>query len=197
MQWVVLDFGEVIARRTTAVPALAALVGAPEEAFSAAYWELRDPYDRGCPDLDYWRAVGDQAGVRVSERQAVALTEADILGWLDLDPATLALLGDLDRAGVALSMLSNAPVAHGRAFRDQPWAAHFQHVVISGDLGCAKPDPQIWQLLTRQLAARPADCLFLDDKQSNVDGALAAGLSAQRWTGAGPARRYLTDAGLL
>lgn len=206
MRWVVFDYGEVIGLRTGNLPELAAMLGVATEPFEAAYWANRDAYDRGCGDLEYWQAIGDRVGVAVDGERAAALTEADIAGWLHVDDDALALLDDLSRAGAdagfGLALLSNAASTHGRAFERQPWAAYFQHIVISGDLKCAKPDPEIWRALVEQLTAPgdgfpPDEVLFLDDKQANVDGARAAGLRAQRWTGAAAARAHLTALGVL
>jgi putative hydrolase of the HAD superfamily len=196
LRWLVFDYGEVLCRRTGALPGMAARLGVAAEPFAAAYWAARDAYDRGCTDLEYWRAVGDAVGVPVGERQAEELTAADIDGWLDTDPAMLDLLAELG-ATTNLALLSNAPATHGRAFERQEWARHFRHLVISGDFGCAKPDPEIWRILTGRLGSAPGDCFFLDDRQVNVDGARAAGLRAQRFTGAAAARRHLAELGVL
>ena len=59
------------------------------------------------------------------------------------------------------------------------------HLVFSGDLFMAKPDVEIYAALVGKLgAAAAADCLFFDDRQTNVDGAVAAGLTAHLWTSA-------------
>jgi putative hydrolase of the HAD superfamily len=193
VRWIVFDYGEVISRRTRALPRLADMLGAPPAAVIPAYWTLRERYDRGCTDLEYWQAVGERAGVEVSRRLADELSEADAVGWLDTDPAALALIAELDRAGTGLCLLSNAPSAHGDVFRRQPWARYFDHIMISGDLGgIAKPDPAIWVALTVMLGAPPGDCLFFDDRQVNVVGARTAGLHAELWTSAADARAHLT-----
>lgn len=49
----------------------------------------------------------------------------------------------------------------------------------------AKPDPDVCSVLAEQPGARPADCLFLDDRQENVDSARRAGLRAEHWSGTG------------
>ena len=192
VRWIVFDYGEVLSRRTRALPQLADMLGAPAAAVIPAYWTLRERYDRGCSDLEYWQAVGERAGVDVDRRLAADLSEADAAGWLDTDPATLALIAELDRAGTGLCLLSNAPSTHGDVFRRQPWARYFDHIMISGELGgIAKPDPAIWAALTVMLEASPGDCLFFDDRQVNVAGARTAGLHAELWTSAADARTHL------
>lgn len=191
MRWIVFDYGEVIGRRSRGLPGMARMLGVPADRFEGAYWDSRDAYDRGQSDVEYWRALGSRLGVEVDAARAAELSEADVTGWLDADPETVALLGELGAEGFGLALLSNAPSSHGRVFEQQPWAGHFQHILISGDLNIAKPDPEIWRVLIQRLAAPPPDCLFLDDKQVNVDGARTAGLKAERWTGATTARSHI------
>ncbi|PRY32671.1 HAD-IA family hydrolase [Umezawaea tangerina] len=193
--WIVFDYGEVISTRTAALPTLAALLGVPVDALDAAYWAPRDAYDRGQADLDYWRAVGDGVGVSVSPELAAELTEVDIEGWLHPAPESLALLDEL--ADLPLALLSNAPVSFARVAERQEWTKDFRHLVFSGDLGVAKPDPAIWEALARQLGAEPRDCVFFDDRQVNIDGALTAGMGGVLWRGAVPAREELVRLGVL
>nr|WP_168518478.1 HAD-IA family hydrolase [Streptomyces sp. S1D4-11]QIZ02306.1 HAD-IA family hydrolase [Streptomyces sp. S1D4-11] len=61
-------------------------------------------------------------------------------------------------------------------------------MLFSGELGVAKPDPDVCSVLAEQSGARPADCLFLDDRQENVDSARRAGLRAEHWSGTGAGR---------
>ncbi|RZQ65261.1 HAD family hydrolase [Amycolatopsis suaedae] len=191
MHWVVFDYGEVIVQRTTALPDLANRLGVPLGGFEQAYWAHRDDYDRGTTDLEYWQAVGDQLGVAVDARFAEELAEIDVEGWGRTDPAVIELLEALDEAGAALALLSNASSSFGRWVEKQPWTRHFRHLLFSGDLGMAKPDRQIFELLVERLGAEPGDCLFFDDRQSNVDGARVAGLRAHRWLGVATAHEVL------
>ena len=191
--WVVFDYGEVICRRTTALPALAAAFGVPAAEFEPQYWAHRDAYDRGASDLDYWGAIGDALGVRVDQSTSDTLTALDIEGWSSVEQASRELLAALDEAGAALALLSNAPSSFARFAERQDWARHFRVRVFSGDVGMAKPDADIFQLLLGRLGARPADCLFLDDRKSNVDGARAVGLRAHLWRGVDDFRESAYD----
>ena len=196
-RWVVFDYGEVISKRTGALPDLARTLGAATEAFEPAYWAERDAYDRGLPDTEYWRAVGARVGRKVDDATASRLTELDTHGWLRLDSDTVTLIDHLSAAGVPLALLSNAPSSFGRLVEGQSWSARFEHLMFSGDLGVAKPDGKIWAALLDRLAASPSDCVFLDDRKINVDGAIAAGLRGLLWTDAPSARARLVDFGLL
>lgn len=52
----------------------------------------------------------------------------------------------------------------------------FDDVVISGEVGLRKPQPEIYLLAAERLKAEPAHCVFVDDFQVNADGAIAVGM---------------------
>jgi putative hydrolase of the HAD superfamily len=187
----VFDYGEVISTRTKAVPELAAILGVEPAVFEPRYWAQRDTYDRGCSDLAYWSAIGDALGMAVDQSTSDKLTAIDIQGWLIPDPASVDLLAELGDAGFPLALLSNAPTSFARIAERQDWARHFRATVFSGDLGHAKPDAEIFSALLAELGAKPDDCLFFDDRQANVDGAMAVGIQAHRWLGVDTARDQL------
>lgn len=194
MRWVVFDFGQVIGLRTEAVPAMAAKAGMPLPEFEPAYWANRSRYDLVGDDLAYWRAV---AGERVDAALAAELTELDEAGWLTVDSAAIALIVELFERGVPMALLSNAPSSFGRAVEAQPWAKYFRTLLFSADLGMTKPDRAIYETLLDRIDADAADCFFTDDRQDNVDGAIAAGLRAARWQGADALRPLLVEFGVL
>jgi 2-haloacid dehalogenase len=105
---------------------------------------------------------------------------------------SVALLEELDRAGVPLYALTNwsretFPIAR-RCF---PFLARFRGVVVSGEERAAKPDPRIYRILLERYALDPAACLFVDDVARNVEGARAAGMEGILFTSAADLRREL------
>lgn len=184
MNWIVFDYGDVISKHTDALPALAAAFGSEVGEFEPHYWAERFQYDSGGTDLEYWQSIGRALNVPVDQAFSEKLTWIDVEGWTHLEPASLELLEALHEAGAALALLSNASATFGRWVREQEWAGLFRVKLFSGDLGCLKPDAKIYRILLGELGAEPADCLFFDDRQSNVDGARAVGMKAERWLGA-------------
>ena len=197
IQWVVFDYGEVISRRSVAFPQLAAMMGAELPAFREAYRRGRDAYVLGSSDADYWHAVGARLGVSVDDDLIHALTRLDIQGWLVVDRAAVELIEDLHDAGIRLALLSNLPSSLARAVERQPWTRAFRHLLFSADIGVAKPNAGSWRTLVTRLNTNPDACLMLDDRQYNVDAARAAGLHAERWSGADAARQVLSELGVF
>ncbi|WP_181774618.1 HAD family hydrolase [Amycolatopsis pittospori] len=183
MNWIVFDYGDVISEHTDAKPKLAEAFGLDLAEFEPHYWAERVRYDSGGSDLEYWQSVGRALNVPVDQAFADELTRIDVEGWTHLEPAVMELLEGLHEAGAALALLSNASSTFGRWVREQEWANLFRVKLFSGDLGCLKPDAKIYRILLGELGADPADCLFFDDRQSNVDGARAVGMKAERWLG--------------
>jgi len=54
----------------------------------------------------------------------------------------------------------------------------FDAAVISTQIGAIKPDPKMYEAILQKLNAEPGDCLFVDDRISNLEGAKAAGMKA-------------------
>lgn len=68
---------------------------------------------------------------------------------------------------------------------------------VSFRLGVAKPDPEVFARVTRELQVPPHAVFFADDNPVNVAAAQAAGWAAARTVGPGELRAALTAAGLL
>jgi 2-haloacid dehalogenase len=59
-----------------------------------------------------------------------------------------------------------------------PFIGAFRDYVVSGHVGCWKPDTAIYDLVCRTGGFAARDAVFIDDVLKNVEGARAAGLSA-------------------
>lgn len=90
----------------------------------------------------------------------------------------VALLRRLRRAGRPVYALSNfATVKFAIARRMFDFLNEFDHAVISGHVGAAKPDPRIYEVLFERVGALPEDLLFIDDSPANVRAAEALGMA--------------------
>ncbi len=73
----------------------------------------------------------------------------------------------------------------------------FLHLMDGGVFSCyehkIKPDRDIYESLCEKYALDKKECLFLDDHQVNVDGALKAGLKAILFTDYPSARKAVED----
>jgi len=54
----------------------------------------------------------------------------------------------------------------------------FDSMVISGEVGLHKPEPEIFELGAERLGVEPSGCVFVDDLRENCEGAEAVGMTA-------------------
>jgi epoxide hydrolase-like predicted phosphatase len=77
-------------------------------------------------------------------------------------------------AGLRTGMISNS---WGRGRYDRSlFDELFDGVVISGEVGLHKPQPQIFELGAERVGLRPSRCVFVDDLRENCEGAEAVGM---------------------
>jgi epoxide hydrolase-like predicted phosphatase len=58
----------------------------------------------------------------------------------------------------------------------------FEEIVLSGDLGTVKPNPEIYHATLEKLGVGPEESVFIDDRQSNIEGAEALGIKSILFT---------------
>jgi len=83
----------------------------------------------------------------------------------------------------ALALLTNSgPTTRSTLLPRHRLERWFSLAVISAEEQISKPDIRIYQRTCERLALAPAECLFVDDRQSNTEGARLAGLAAIRFS---------------
>lgn len=126
---------------------------------------------------------------------AVATPFPDVCGVIDA----------LEARAIGLGLVSNGGAAmQWSKVRALGLASRLGTVVISEEVGVAKPDPAIFHLALDRLGVAAADAWFVgDNPDADVRGAEAAGLTAfwvatgMSWDGEAPPRRCLTRLGDL
>ena len=114
-------------------------------------------------------------------------------------PGTHEIVAELDAAGVPLFAITNFSADFWPPFhaKEQAFFSRFRDIVVSGQVKLLKPDPAIYYLALDRFHLRPADALFVDDREINVEGALAVGMQAHLFTNAADLRTRLEAERLL
>jgi putative hydrolase of the HAD superfamily len=76
-------------------------------------------------------------------------------------------------AGIRTCLLSNS---WGNSYPREQFAELFDGVVISGEVGLRKPDPEIFQHALELLDLPPHECAFIDDIEHNIRAAERLGI---------------------
>ena len=89
----------------------------------------------------------------------------------------VAILAELRARNVPLYALTNFsaetfPAAYER-FEFLSW---FRGILVSGQVKMIKPDSRIFELFLEKFAIDPAHAIYIDDRQNNVDAAIALGM---------------------
>jgi 2-haloacid dehalogenase len=110
---------------------------------------------------------------------------------------TVQILRELHAAAVPLYGLTNwsaelFPVARRRFdFLDL-----FEDIIVSGEEGVAKPNPEIFKILGERITHPLERCVFIDDSAANIAAAGQAGLDTILFTDTGHLREDLLLRGL-
>jgi len=114
-------------------------------------------------------------------------------------PGVHALVEALDAREVPLFAITNFSADFWAPFHEKERAffARFRDIVVSGEVKLLKPDPVIYYLALDRFGLRPDQALLIDDRQINVDAALAVGMRAHLFTDAADLRARLQAEGLL
>lgn len=110
---------------------------------------------------------------------------------------TVAVLADLRQAGVRLAALTNwsaekFPIARER----YAFLGWFETIVVSGEIGIAKPDPRIFHHLLERTGFEAERTVYVDDVAANVAVAAGLGMIAVQFAGPETLRGDLRRLGL-
>ncbi|MEV3911918.1 HAD family hydrolase [Streptomyces canus] len=148
---------------------LGSMTGAEREC-----WEFRDLSDEA--NRQAYRALFRIAGL---ECEALFDTVFDRLtderhwaAYADTRPT----LEHLSRAGLPVGVLSNITWDIRRAFGREELTPLVDDFVLSYEVGCCKPEPDIFRTACERLAVPPKRCLLLGDDEVTDGGAVRAGL---------------------
>jgi epoxide hydrolase-like predicted phosphatase len=92
------------------------------------------------------------------------------------DEAMQAVLRRSRAAGIRTGLISNS--MGDTVYDRSTFADLFDGVVISGEVGLHKPQPEIFLLGAERAGVEPAECVFVDDLRENCAGAEAVGMTA-------------------
>ena len=145
------------------------------------------------------QAVAECAAAHPHHADKIALWRD---GWekmlRDEISGSVEILAELRNKGHRLHALTNwsaetFPIAR-RRFEFLKW---FEDIVVSGEVGLAKPDPRIFALTIERCRLEPARTLFIDDSLRNVEAGRDAGLRALHFRDPHQLRADLTRLGML
>jgi epoxide hydrolase-like predicted phosphatase len=177
----VVDFGGVL---TTSIWPAFDMFGRAEGLGEGAVRELFRTRPEALADLrlletgevepaDFERRFAQHLGL--GPERAEGLIDRLFAG-LGPDEEMLQAVRAAKRSGLRTGLISNSwgTTIYGSDVLD----GMFDVVVISGEVGMHKPQPEIYLLCAERLGVEPTACVFVDDLRENCAGAEAVGMTA-------------------
>ena len=187
---VVFDFGGVMTTSTMPerVRAYIRDFGIDWAHLEAGYAKYRHLLDGGFITLDQmYDIIWADAGVVLSPEIQEGILREDFASFLEgyRNLKTLAWMKALKAAGYRIGILTNMPPAFAPRFRAvfADFAALADAIVISGEELMFKPQRRIYDLLRERIGLPAEELCFIDDVESNCEGARRAGWHAVQFEG--------------
>jgi putative hydrolase of the HAD superfamily len=191
MKGLIFDFGGVISKTMFETHALTEVaLGLPPNTL-----QWRGPFDPAndllwqrmqtdeISERDYWLTRSKEVGAMLGEN------------WTDMqtlvkrsrseDPNEVIrseveiVINEAKEKGLKLAILSNElDMFYGKELRSKlQILKHFDTIVDATYTGILKPDARAYQFAMDAIGLSASECLFIDDQQRNIDGAIAVGLA--------------------
>ena len=165
--------------------------------------ELIDIFDKKMVQSEYWHNMDEgtmtehEAIVKFKEAMPEYKKEIDMF-WEKpekfVEEYTFAapLINELHEKGNYVYLLSNYPLGmyelHWPSFK---FFSLVDGYVVSSVEKLCKPNPEVYKRLCERYHLVPEECLFIDDRQDNVDAAKSTGMDGLLFEGEKSVRDYI------
>jgi glucose-1-phosphatase len=184
-QLVIFDMDDVLCHYDLGrrLRALGALAGVSARDVRAAVWDsgFEELADAGvyAEPSQYLSEFSQRLGFIISQEQWIEARRVAMTPSHDV----LALAKKISTQTRIAIYTNNGPIVKNNLDKLFPEAAEvFDERFCSYQFGTKKPDPEAFTRLVNLVGLEPANCWFIDDKKSNVQGARMAGLKAHHFT---------------
>lgn len=179
IQAVIFDLGGVLLRTEDKTPRtrLAESLGKTYKELDQVVFGSRSAELAAVGEMDveeHWQELG-----RTLELSEEGMMEFQRAFWEGdrLDRELIDYLRSL-RPHYTTALLSNAWSDLRSILEEWKITDAFDEIIISAEVGMAKPDTRIYELIVEKLGIQPEQGIFVDDFSKNVEAARAAGLHA-------------------
>ena len=138
---------------------------------------LQNRYETGLVDCTQFHQEFCSLTESESSQESLLTAISDIF---EVNRPIIPVLTQLKARGFPLGILSNTCDAHWQFVFQQHGLlrAFFDPLVLSYEEKSMKPDAKIYEAAIKRCGVKPSQIFFTDDRQENIDGAIAAGIDA-------------------
>jgi putative hydrolase of the HAD superfamily len=145
-----------------------------------------------------YRQWMDEIRLRVTSRFGPEVSSAldrweENVGFVDWD--MIGLLRRV-RQSAPVALLSNGTTRLRRDLHVLGITEEFDRIFNTAEIGVAKPDPLVFEIVCSSLAEDPRNCVFVDDLLDNVAGAASIGMTAHQHCELASTQSFFAEMGL-
>lgn len=138
----------------------------PEEIYTS--WFKADVGE--LTSLEVWESLGFKSDIEKIEK--------DYLDTIEINEGFVDFVSFVSKH-YKMAIISNDSSRWSKYLREKfDINKYFDVISISGDLKIQKPDERIFQLTIEQLGCKAEECLYVDDREGNLEAASKVGMNA-------------------
>ena len=176
----IFDYGGVISQpqNLDSFQEILLMLGIDENNFREIYYAHRKNYDNGqLSGQEYWLKILQSLGLEALESTINNLIQADVKSWTQINNAMIRFIearrAEVEKLAIISNMIRDTLAYMKSHFA---WLKIFDDQIYSCELGINKPDIRIFEYCLNSLNVSAHDCLFVDDSEKNVFGAMKSGM---------------------
>lgn len=131
---------------------------------------LIDQYDKGQSFSWFCQEISKVNGVPADKLEQTYFSQPEIIWNAEL----IDFIQNELKSKYKISLLSNVGSEPGQLVKINQLP--FDDILLSFEVGMAKPDLTIYRLATKRLGVKPEECVFVDDLLENVEAAESIGM---------------------
>jgi epoxide hydrolase-like predicted phosphatase len=199
IRFVIFDMGGVIVKwdDRTITRAFADKYGKSRKKVESSFFRwLAESHTGNISEIKFLGRVAGATGISAEPSEMLRLWKAVFRKRSSLDKGVAGLIRKLHRDGYRIAVITNT----SGSYRAQSYVKMLRRYIRLSVTSCyvhmKKPEKRIFLYTMRKLHAKPAECVFIDDKAENVAGARRAGMHAIRFRNAAQLQRDLKKLGV-
>ncbi len=177
----ILDYGGVISKPQNPdnVNNILQILKLDDNDFKNVYQDKRENYDNGqLSGEEYWLNILQHYGLEPNGSEVTDLIQEDIKSWTQINDSMIQFIEEsrakLHKLAIISNMTRDTLAFMNRHFQ---WLELFDELIFSCEIGINKPDTRIYEACLSRLEISAQECLFVDDSEENVLGAMKSGMN--------------------
>jgi HAD superfamily hydrolase (TIGR01509 family) len=144
----------------------------PEQAVSIKQTLVAEADSGHISEHDLFRNLAQRAGISATQ------VKREWGDYVRIDADVVRFVREVRQSGISsVALLSNSPSPFLRGILRAHALDHlFDDIIVSSEVGVAKPAPQIYSLALERLRVAPPKAVFVDDNPVNVQAAREIGM---------------------